>query len=79
MDAFKQMATTLAADRGPRKVDLQEHMSGLIAKHGSMCKAAAACGVYVEDFSRIYNGKRPGSDAVLQKLGLRRIVHFEEI
>ena len=73
-NAFEQMAATLSAERGPRPVDLRAHMDGLIAKYGSGAKAAAALGMWPEDFSRIYNGKRPGSDEVLAKMGLRRIL-----
>jgi len=76
---FDQMAASLTADRSPERVDLQEHMAALIAEHGSMNKAAHAVGMEVSEFCRVYHRQRPGSDAVLQMLGLRRVTYYEKL
>lgn len=58
-------------------VDLQKHVTKVIAEHGSLNKAAANLGIDKGYLSRLVHGGRTNpSDEVLDKLGLRSVTFY---
>lgn len=62
------------------KNDLQERIAELVLKHGSLRKAGRVVRLTGQYLYRLQAGEKTNpSDAVLKKLGLRRVVYFVRI
>ena len=57
-----------------KEIDPLKALEAFVAKHKTQAAAAAALGVSRPYLSDILNGRRDFSDAILEKLNLRRIV-----
>jgi deoxyinosine 3'endonuclease (endonuclease V) len=60
-------------------VTIQERLDELVREHGSMNKVAKVIGVDAGYLSHIYAGTKPGSEAALAKIGLRRVITYERL
>jgi plasmid maintenance system antidote protein VapI len=57
-----------------KEIDPRVALAAFIKRHKTQAAAAEALGVSRPYLSDIVNGRRDFSDAVLEKLGLRRVV-----
>jgi len=57
-----------------KEIDPLERLKAFVEKHKTQAAAAEALGVSRPYLSDIINGRRDFSDAVLERLGLRRVV-----
>lgn len=59
---------------------VQHQIGQLIHRHGSLRAAARVLQISAPYLSRLFSGeKKDASDAILRKLGVRRVVTFERI
>lgn len=61
-------------------MNIQTAVKAIVAKHGGVRVAARAIGVNYAYLSRLQSGEKCNpTDAVLRKLGLRKVVSYEPI